>query len=174
MISSQFKKISPRCRFPRICWAWNLSLCLQGSINVWFLVLFRWKGASECWRSSRPAAWRVYWTLSGVYSPHKHIETTSTAKQALNELHPFTPAGTRPNIWTMRLPPSRSKTCCSKINPTWNWKAAGRSQCLVRISKELLNKPLSNISVIIVLNCHFEKKLFLLLRIFFKKREKRT
>lgn len=136
-------------------------------------MLFRWKGASECWRSSRPAAWRVYWTLSGVYSPHKHIKTTSTAKQALNELHPFTPAGTRPNIWTMRLPPSRSKTCCSKINPTWNWKAAGRSQCLVRISKELLNKPLSNISVIIVLNCHFEKKLFLLLRIFFKKKGKK-
>lgn len=45
---------------------------------------------------------------------------------------------------------------------------------MVQISKELLNKPLSNISVIIVLNCHFEKKkLFLLLRIFFKKGKKK-
>lgn len=141
-----------------------------------YLVIFRWKAASDCWRSSHPAVWRDYSMLSGlttswhdtntcqilfVNSPFWFVWLSYLCYQIvfwadtiiifwIIETAPSICAGIRPNILMMRLPPSRSKTCCSQINQCFVSRTETgtiQGDISVMVQKEQLNKPVADWSL---------------------------
>lgn len=71
---------------------------------------FQMKGCIRVLKEQPPSS--VEGLLNALRSV-KHLHDPETCRGRRFQL-PVCPAGTRPNIWTMRLPPSRSKACCSR------------------------------------------------------------